>query len=64
VDGDPAPIFTGMRRAVRVPGPAVATPERAGPIPTSLEVRRYERDVGGEGWHDGLLMELLAGDEM
>jgi len=26
-------------------------------------MRRYERDVGGEGWHDGLLMELLAGDE-
>jgi aminoglycoside 6'-N-acetyltransferase len=26
-------------------------------------MRAYERDVGGEGWHDGLLMELLAGDE-
>jgi RimJ/RimL family protein N-acetyltransferase len=25
-------------------------------------MRRYERDVGGEGWHDGLLMELLAED--
>ena len=23
-------------------------------------MRRYERDVGGRGWHDGLLMELLA----
>jgi aminoglycoside 6'-N-acetyltransferase len=23
-------------------------------------MRRYERDVGGSGWHDGLLMELLA----
>ncbi len=23
-------------------------------------MRSYERDVGGEGWHDGLLMELLA----
>jgi aminoglycoside 6'-N-acetyltransferase len=23
-------------------------------------MRRYERDVGGAGWHDGLLMELLA----
>jgi aminoglycoside 6'-N-acetyltransferase len=23
-------------------------------------MRRYERDVGGGGWHDGLLMELLA----
>ncbi len=26
-------------------------------------MRRYERDVDGEGWHDGLLMELLAGAE-
>ena len=24
-------------------------------------MRRYERDVGGGGWHDGLLMELLGG---
>jgi len=23
-------------------------------------MRRYERDIGGPGWHDGLLMELLA----
>jgi aminoglycoside 6'-N-acetyltransferase len=23
-------------------------------------MRSYERDVDGEGWHDGLLMELLA----
>jgi aminoglycoside 6'-N-acetyltransferase len=22
-------------------------------------MRQYERDVGGDGWHDGLLMELL-----
>jgi aminoglycoside 6'-N-acetyltransferase len=26
-------------------------------------MRQYERDTGGGGWHDGLLMELLAGDE-
>jgi aminoglycoside 6'-N-acetyltransferase len=26
-------------------------------------MRRYERDVDGRGWHDGLLMELLAGEE-
>src|SRR5439155_10134785 len=26
-------------------------------------MRRYERDTGGEGWHDGLMMELLAGEE-
>jgi aminoglycoside 6'-N-acetyltransferase len=25
-------------------------------------MRRYERDVGGDGWHDGLPMELLAGE--
>jgi aminoglycoside 6'-N-acetyltransferase len=27
-------------------------------------MRRYERDVDGRGWHDGLLMELLAGEEV
>jgi aminoglycoside 6'-N-acetyltransferase len=26
-------------------------------------MRRYERDADGGGWHDGLLMELLAGEE-
>jgi aminoglycoside 6'-N-acetyltransferase len=26
-------------------------------------MRRYERDADGEGWHDGLLMELIAGQE-
>ena len=25
-------------------------------------MRAYERDVGGDGWHDGLLMELRAAD--
>jgi aminoglycoside 6'-N-acetyltransferase len=25
-------------------------------------MRQYERDTGGGGWHDGLLMELLADD--
>jgi len=23
-------------------------------------MRRYERDADGTGWHDGLLMDLLA----
>jgi aminoglycoside 6'-N-acetyltransferase len=23
-------------------------------------MRRYERDAGGDGWHDGVLMELVA----
>jgi aminoglycoside 6'-N-acetyltransferase len=26
-------------------------------------MRSYERDADGGGWHDGLLMELLAGEE-
>jgi aminoglycoside 6'-N-acetyltransferase len=26
-------------------------------------MRRFERDVGGGGWHDGLLMELVAGED-
>ena len=26
-------------------------------------MRAYERDIAGDGWHDGLLMELLAGEE-
>jgi aminoglycoside 6'-N-acetyltransferase len=25
-------------------------------------MRRYERDADGRGWHDGLLMDLLAGE--
>jgi aminoglycoside 6'-N-acetyltransferase len=25
-------------------------------------MRRYERDATGSGWHDGLLMDLLAED--
>jgi RimJ/RimL family protein N-acetyltransferase len=25
-------------------------------------MRRYERDAAGGGWHDGLLMDLLAGE--
>jgi aminoglycoside 6'-N-acetyltransferase len=27
-------------------------------------MRRYERDTDGAGWHDGLLMDLLAGEEI
>ena len=27
-------------------------------------MRRSERDADGEGWHDSLLMELLAGEEL
>ena len=38
---------------------AIRTYEKVGFRPVGV-MRRYERDVGGEGWHDGLLMELLA----
>jgi len=41
---------------------AVRTYEKVGFRPVGV-MRRYERDVGGDGWHDGLLMELLAGEE-
>jgi aminoglycoside 6'-N-acetyltransferase len=26
-------------------------------------MRAYERDAAGDGWHDGLLMELIAGEQ-
>jgi hypothetical protein len=26
-------------------------------------MRAYERDERGDGWHDALLMELLAGEQ-
>ena len=41
---------------------AIRAYEKAGFRPVGV-MRRYERDVGGAGWHDGLLMELLAGEE-
>ena len=41
---------------------AIRSYEKVGFKPVGI-MRRYERDVGGEGWHDGLLMELLAGEE-
>jgi RimJ/RimL family protein N-acetyltransferase len=41
---------------------AIRTYEKVGFRPVGV-MRRYERDVGGEGWHDGLLMELVAGEE-
>jgi aminoglycoside 6'-N-acetyltransferase len=25
-------------------------------------MRQYERDIDGDSWHDGLLMDLLAGE--
>jgi aminoglycoside 6'-N-acetyltransferase len=40
---------------------AIRAYEKAGFRPVGV-MRQYERDVGGAGWHDGLLMELLADD--
>ena len=50
---DPA---TANRRAVKAY-------ERAGFRAVGV-MRRSERDVEGDGWHDCLLMELLAGEEL
>jgi aminoglycoside 6'-N-acetyltransferase len=41
---------------------AIRAYEKAGFKPVGV-MRQYERDTGSEGWHDGLLMELLASDE-
>jgi aminoglycoside 6'-N-acetyltransferase len=38
---------------------AIRAYEKVGFKPVGV-LRRYERDVDGPGWHDGLLMELLA----
>ena len=40
---------------------AIRAYEKVGFRPVGV-MRRYERDSGGAGWHDGLLMELLADD--
>ena len=37
---------------------AIRAYEKAGFAPVGV-MRSYERDVGGAGWHDGLLMELV-----
>jgi aminoglycoside 6'-N-acetyltransferase len=41
---------------------AIRAYEKVGFRPVGV-MRRYERDADGEGWHDGLLMDLLAGEE-
>jgi aminoglycoside 6'-N-acetyltransferase len=41
---------------------AIRAYEKVGFKPVGV-MRQYERDVGGDGWHDGLLMELLC-DEL
>jgi aminoglycoside 6'-N-acetyltransferase len=40
---------------------AIRAYEKAGFRPVGI-MRSYERDADGRGWHDGLLMELVAGD--
>jgi len=42
-------------------GAAIRSYEKVGFRPVGV-MRQYERDVGGEGFHDSLLMELLASD--
>lgn len=41
---------------------AIRSYEKAGFKPVGL-MRRSERDVEGDGWHDVLLMDLLAGEQ-
>jgi len=41
---------------------AIRAYEKVGFRPVGI-MRRYERDQDRRGWHDGLLMELLAGEE-
>jgi aminoglycoside 6'-N-acetyltransferase len=40
---------------------AISAYEKVGFKPVGV-MRRYERDADGDGWHDALLMELLAGE--
>jgi aminoglycoside 6'-N-acetyltransferase len=40
---------------------AIRAYEKVGFKPVGI-MRAYERDSGGDGWHDGLLMDLLAGE--
>jgi RimJ/RimL family protein N-acetyltransferase len=42
---------------------AIRSYEKVGFKPVGV-MRQHERDVGGDGWHDSLLMELLASDEV
>jgi aminoglycoside 6'-N-acetyltransferase len=41
---------------------AIHVYEKVGFRPVGV-MREYERATGGDGWHDGLLMELLASDD-
>jgi RimJ/RimL family protein N-acetyltransferase len=41
---------------------AIRAYEKVGFRPVGV-MRRYERDPDGQGWHDGLLMELVVSEE-
>jgi aminoglycoside 6'-N-acetyltransferase len=41
---------------------AIRAYEKAGFRPVGV-TRKSERDADGRGWHDSLLMDLLAGEE-
>jgi RimJ/RimL family protein N-acetyltransferase len=41
---------------------AIRAYEKAGFKPVGV-MRQHERDAGGGGWHDSLLMELLASED-
>jgi aminoglycoside 6'-N-acetyltransferase len=41
---------------------AIRAYQKAGFRPVGV-MRGYERDTDGRGWHDGLLMDILAGDQ-
>jgi aminoglycoside 6'-N-acetyltransferase len=41
---------------------AIRAYEKVGFRPVGV-MRRYERDADGRGWHDGLLMELVVGED-
>jgi aminoglycoside 6'-N-acetyltransferase len=42
--------------------PAVRAYEKAGFRPVGI-MRKAERDADGRGWHDSLMMELIAGED-
>ncbi len=44
-------------------GAAIAAYEKVGFRPVGV-MRSAERDVDGDGWHDSLLMELIAGEQL
>jgi hypothetical protein len=52
-------VTTGSRSTRPPNAAAIRAYEKVGFRAVGV-MRQYERDVDGGGWHDGLLMELLA----